>query len=274
MARDMWSEPESWDEEQARAVAATLDKRAAASDHVRLRKALMTLAGVQPGETIVDVGCGTGPLLLDLARAVGPTGHVIGIEPQPYLAAQARAKLAREGLTEIAEVRAGRAETLELPDACADACIAQTVLLHVSPTTFQRAQAEMVRVTRPGGRVVTLDQDMSTFVVDHPNPRLTDRILQANLRRYEQPWLGRQARGRALEAGLQEVEVHVIVQAETDPTGFLEDYAERTARGVAAIEAISADEAEAWVRQLRLQAGAGRFFASLNYYACIGRKPL
>ena len=273
MARDYWSDPEAWDEETARGSAAILDTRAAAPDQVRLRAALIALAGVQPGETVVEVGSGTGPLLVDLARVVGPTGRAIGIEPQAHLAALAREKLAREGLAEIAEVRAGRAEALELPDACADVCIAQTVLLHVPAAVLSRALAEMARVVKPGGRVLTLDQDMSTFVVDHPNMELTERIVHANLRRYENPWMGRQARRRLLEAGLRDVRVEVIVQAETDPASYLVGSAERTAQAVAELSAITADEANGWLRQLRELADTGRFFASLNYYAWVGRKP-
>src|SRR5215469_908324 len=123
MVRDIWAEPEAWDEETARGSAAVLDQRAAAPDQVRLRAALIALAGVRPGESAVEVGSGTGPLLVDLARTVGPNGRVIGIEPQPWLAALAREKLAREGLSEIAEVRAGRAEALELPGAFAEVCV-------------------------------------------------------------------------------------------------------------------------------------------------------
>ncbi|HEV2458657.1 MAG TPA: methyltransferase domain-containing protein [Ktedonobacterales bacterium] len=272
MARDMWAEPEAWDEETARGSAAILDARAAAPDQVRLRAALIALAGVGAGETVVEVGSGTGPLLVDLARTVGPTGRAIGIEPQAHLAALAREKLACEGLAEIAEVRAGRAEALELTDAFADVCIAQTVLLHVPATVLPRALAEMARAVKPGGRVLTLDQDMSTFVVDHPDTELTERIVRANLQRYEQPWMGRQARRRLMEAGLRDVRVEVIVQAETDPAGHLIGSAERTAQAVADIGAITADEAEGWLQQLREQVDAGHFFASLNYYACVGTK--
>ena len=113
---------------------------------------------------------------------------------------------------------------------------------------------------------------MSTLVVDHPDMELTERIVRANLQRYEQPWMGRQARRRMLEAGLRDVRVEVIVQAETDPAGHLIGSAERTAQAVAEIGAITADAAEGWLRQLREQADVGHFFASLNYYAWVGRK--
>jgi SAM-dependent methyltransferase len=211
--------------------------------------------------------------LLDLTQAVGPSGRVIGIEPQPQLAAQARAKLARLGLADRAEVRLGKAEALELPDALADVCVEQTVFLHLPSTTRERALAEMARVAKPQGRVLTLDQDMSTFVVDHPDTDLTERIVHANLRQYEAPWMGRQARRRLLDAGLVDVQVQVIVHAETDSAGFLVGSAERMARRVAEMGAISAGEVDEWLQQLRLLVEADRFFASLNYYVCVATKP-
>ena len=57
------------------------------------RDALEALA-VRPGETVFDVGCGTGKSLAALSRACGPQGRVVGIEQSPEMAAQARAHLA------------------------------------------------------------------------------------------------------------------------------------------------------------------------------------
>jgi ubiquinone/menaquinone biosynthesis C-methylase UbiE len=273
MTQDMWSRPEDWDAEQAHGQALILEHRAAAEDQVRLRAALIEMAQVAPGQTVLDVGTGTGPLLVDLALAVGPEGRAIGIEPQPHLAATARAHLEDHGMATWAEVRQGRAEALTLPDAVVDLCVAQTVFLHLTDETRTRALAEMIRVTKPGGQVLTVDQDISTFVIYHPDGQLTARLLRANLSNYEQPAMGRLARASFLDAGLHDVRVQVIVQAETDRAAFLVGSAERMARNVSARGGIASDEMERWLEQLNRVVESGRFFASLNYYACIGRKP-
>lgn len=272
MTQDMWSRPEEWDAEQARSSALILDQRATAKDQVRLRAALIEMAQVTAGQSVLDVGSGTGALLVDLARAVGPEGRAIGIEPQPHLATTARARLEEHEMATWSEVHQGRAETLPLTDAVVDLCVAQTVFLHLTVESRARVLAEMIRVTRPGGHVLTVDQDMSTFVVYHPDGQLTARMLQANLSNYEQPAMGRLARATFLDAGLQDVRVQVIVQAETGSADFLVGSSERMARGVAAHGGITTDELETWLEQLGRVVESGRFFASLNYYACIGRR--
>src|SRR5215472_4186237 len=113
----MWSRPEEWDAEQAHSSALILDQRAVAEDQARLRATLIGMAQVTAGQTVLDVGSGTGALLLDLARAVGREGRAIGIEPQPHLAATARAHLEEREMATWSEVHQGRAETLPLPDA-------------------------------------------------------------------------------------------------------------------------------------------------------------
>jgi ubiquinone/menaquinone biosynthesis C-methylase UbiE len=272
MTQDMWTRPEEWDAEQARSSALILEQRAAAEDQVRLRAVLIDLAQVQAGQTVLEVGSGTGPLLMDLARTVGLKGRAIGIEPQPHLAATARAHLESHGMAAWSEVRQGRAEALPLPDAAVDLCVAQTVFLHLTDETRTRALAEMIRVTKPGGHVLTVDQDMSTLVVAHPDRQLTAHLLQANLISYAQPAMGRLARATFLDAGLQDVRVQVIVQAETGPGAFLAGSCERMARGVAARGDITPDQLDRWLEQLEHAVQADRFFASLNYYACIGTK--
>ena len=273
MTQDMWSRPEEWDAELAHSSALILEHRAAAEDQVRLRAALIEMAEVAPGQTVLEVGSGTGALLVDLALVVGPGGRAIGIEPQPHLAAIAGAHLEAHGTANWSEVRQGRAEALTLPDAVVDLCVAQTVFLHLTDEIRARALAEMIRVTRPGGQVLTVDQDMSTFVINHPDRQLTARLLQANLSNYEQPAMGRMARARFLDAGLCDVRVQVIVQAESDRSAFLVGACERMARGAAARGGVTTDELDRWLEQLARVVESDRFFASLNYYACIGRRP-
>jgi hypothetical protein len=81
------------------------------------------------------------------------------------------------------------------------------------------------------------------------------------------------ARASFLDAGLHDVRVQVIVQAESGRSAFLVGACERMARGVAARGGITTDELERWLEQLGRVVESDRFFASLNYYACIGRTP-
>ncbi|HEX2297671.1 MAG TPA: methyltransferase domain-containing protein, partial [Pseudonocardiaceae bacterium] len=80
----------SWDGATAASWAAALDQRAAGDDQVRLRATMRELAALRPGDHAVELGCGTGALLAELARAVGSGGRVLGVEPQPEFAEAAR----------------------------------------------------------------------------------------------------------------------------------------------------------------------------------------
>src|SRR5437899_1101380 len=123
---DPFLAPEAWDDEDARMWAEVLEQRAVNPTQVELRARLAAAAGIGPGSTVVEVGCGTGALLADLALAVGPEGRAMGFEPQPLFADLARSRLTACGAGGWASVEGAVAEALPMPDGVADACVAQT----------------------------------------------------------------------------------------------------------------------------------------------------
>ncbi len=115
--------------------------------------ALRTLAP-WAGKTIVDLGCGTGYWL---ARYAEDAARVIGIEPDDLVRASAlRAVAAGPGRT-VPEVLAGSAEHTGLPDACADVVHAR--FAYFFPPGTDAGLAEVLRILRPGGRLLVVDND-------------------------------------------------------------------------------------------------------------------
>jgi demethylmenaquinone methyltransferase/2-methoxy-6-polyprenyl-1,4-benzoquinol methylase/phosphoethanolamine N-methyltransferase len=120
-----------------------------------LRQMTVALAGVAPGEMVLDAGCGTGELTMAARRAAGATGQVLGIDSSPEMIAVARRKAARAGLA--IDYRVAGVEALPFPDSTFDVVVNSMMMHHLSDDLKRRAVAEMKRVLRPRGRLLIVD---------------------------------------------------------------------------------------------------------------------
>jgi uncharacterized protein (DUF1330 family)/trans-aconitate methyltransferase len=102
-------------------------------------------AGIGIGDSVIDVGCGTGVLALAALDLVGPEGKVVGLDPNPDMLDVARSKSPR------IDWRAGRAEEIPFADANFDAAVSQFALMFFEDRA--KGLREMMRVLKPGGRL-------------------------------------------------------------------------------------------------------------------------
>jgi ubiquinone/menaquinone biosynthesis C-methylase UbiE len=120
-----------------------------------LQRMIVNRAQFQSGETVLDVGCGTGTLTLQAAALVGATGRVSGIDPGPKQIARARLKAARRGLP--IDFQVGVIEQLPFPDQSFDVVLS-TFVMHMLPDDLKRqGLLEIARVLKPGGRLLIVD---------------------------------------------------------------------------------------------------------------------
>ena len=119
------------------------------------RERLMELVDFSQFGAVLDVGCATGNLTLDIARHLSPGGNVVGIDAAPNMVAVARRKAGDLPV----EFRVALAEELPFDDGTFDA-VASTFFFHHLPLDLKRrAFAEAFRVLQPGGWIVTVDID-------------------------------------------------------------------------------------------------------------------
>lgn len=223
------------------------------------------------GASLLDVGCGTGDDVRALATMVGTSGRVVGTDVSEAMIAEARARSAGTNLP--VEFRTCDAHELDLPDASFDGVKVERVLQHVEKP--RRVLEEMIRVARPGARIVAIEPDWDTLVVDAPDRSLSRRILtfRSDNASHTGP-IGRQLAPLFTECGLAEVQaqgVNLILRnfVEANAVFALELWAGR------AVEAgvVTEPEADAWSRSLGDADAAGRFFAAVTGFLVVGRKP-
>jgi ubiquinone/menaquinone biosynthesis C-methylase UbiE len=119
------------------------------------RERLVRLARLEPGQSVLDIGCGTGSLAIAAKRRGGRSGTVEGIDASLAMVARARRKASKAGVD--VPFTSGVVEALPFPDGHFDAVLSTVMLHHLPREARQQCAREMRRVLKPGGRVLAVD---------------------------------------------------------------------------------------------------------------------
>lgn len=158
---------------------------------------------LRAGAHVLDVGCGLGGDAIDIAKRVGPTGRVVGVDCSEAMIVEARSLA---GTSESAVTfELGDVQNLPFTDATFDACRAERTLMHVPDSA--RAVSEMVRVTRPGGRVAVFDFDWDTHIIDSACNETTRKVTRSFSDAMKNGRIGRQLPRLFKQNGLVDVTV-------------------------------------------------------------------
>lgn len=233
-------------------------------DVVAFHAMVTALAPPLPGSSVLEVGCGVGATAVALGRAVGAMGTVIGLDPSPALVATAEA--AARGPVRF---QVGTIDALEFPEDEFDLVRLWARLPLDDPDA---AIGELVRVCRPGGRVVVVDADDASISVD-----VADRDLVATTlglaRRSRRERTGHELRGRLVRAGCQDAVASPYVYSMTslaDAAGFAPEFNRALP---SAVSAASDGVAEMWFAALERADRAGELLVSITAWAAAARKP-
>jgi len=232
-------------------------------------------AGVAAGARIVDVGCGPGAMLVELARRAGPTGEVVGVEPDAPSRAAAERAIAAEGMGAWARVVEGRGDDTGLAPGHWDVAMIRHVLFHVGPQA-PAVVAHAASLLRPGGHLYLVDTYGDAMAIAPAETELMQqsrRYAEFQRSRGNDPNIGLRLHALLLEARLELTDhrgmfniVPAVHAAHGGPLGAAQ--ATMLAAG-----AITDEEAHRWEEARRRVAAdpVARIFAPT--LIAVGRRP-
>lgn len=264
-----WSNPSKAGAAEVSQMAAFLEERSRSSDMQEVNAAVCKVLDPGPGDRILEVGCGSGVLCRMIAPYLQPNGHMVGLDISPHFLLEAKKHILQEDAGEYVTFECGAGESLPYSSAVFDGAFAARLLLHAQdPDAIVR---EMARVVKPGGRIVVMDWDFDSVVVDHPERELTRRLLHWRCdHQGGDNWSGRQLWRRMVVAGLQCLSVHPVITVVHGETDGLTQSLLRAAQVSRDGGAISANEFDTWVYKLKERIQERTFFASIVYFIVKG----
>ncbi|MBE0476702.1 MAG: methyltransferase domain-containing protein [Coriobacteriia bacterium] len=121
----------------------------------RNSRMIVDMAGIEPEDHVLDVGCGTGDLTLTAAKRVGESGSVRGIDASPEMIEVARRSAGRRGSRATFEV--ALIEELPYGDSTFDVVMNRLMMHHLPEDLKRKGFAEVLRVLKPGGLLLATD---------------------------------------------------------------------------------------------------------------------
>jgi len=252
-----------------KSTAQLLDLAYQGADVARRRRANFDAVAPAPGEEILDLGCGTGLLTAEMARAVGQQGQITGLDTSPDMLAAAQGRCSEFDHVDLVE---GSAFDMPVPDQQFDKAVSVQVFEYFADPA--PALTELHRVLRPGGRLVIGDTHWDTLAWHSDHPARMQRICKtwdAHLADRSVP----AALPPALRAcGFTPEHVQPVTFCDTilRPDGLavmmirlMQDFAIQSGETPEA-------EATAWAEEQHALAAEGRFFMSITHFIWVAHK--
>jgi ubiquinone/menaquinone biosynthesis C-methylase UbiE len=258
--------------EKAKNIVEFLEERAQYPDQIQVNYTLRDILNPQNGDHILEVGSGSGVLCRLMARNLSPGGRITGIDISPEIVKLSQEFAHKENLNDLITFEVGKASELIYPDGSFDGAFAARLMLYI--TNPLDVIAELARVVKSGGRIVLMDWDFETLVVDHSDRELTRRIFHwRNDHKDGNNWSGRQLFRLLKLRGLKEITVFPVVTIATDDNSSLTQSLWHAASGALEQGIITTKEHESWVSELKSSINNQQYFASIVYFIVRGLLP-
>ena len=240
------------------------------SNYLALVRNVLDLVGIQPGEVVLEVGGGSGVVVREVATLTTGANRIIDVDISPYLLREAASLAKRAGLADYITFQEGHAEAIPLADNSVDVALSFTVM---EEGDADRMLAELVRVTRPGGRVAAIVR-----AVDMPS--WVNLPISAAIRaKADQPGM---ASGGAAAAGCADTSLYrrFLAAGLTRLTCFpqftvlgAEEVSRITIIKQRIIASLTEEEASEWRSAVARAEADGTFFIASSHHCAVGTKP-
>lgn len=244
-----------------------LDEASADESFQAYKQHSFALLELELGQRVLDVGCGTGEDARAMAQRVAPGGRVVAVDGSQNMIDTARRRA--ESREMAVEFQVADVHQLPFADDSFDASRADRIFMHLEAPP--RALAEMMRVTKPGGRVLIYEVDFETLTVDLPDRLLTRKIVNTWCDGFRNGWLGRHIPALFREAGLQDVRITPATLWLRYPVA-MQMIGPATVERACAAGFLTPAEGESWLRQVQERHEAGLLFCTLTGFLVLGRK--
>jgi ubiquinone/menaquinone biosynthesis C-methylase UbiE len=231
------------------------------------------LMRIEPGHSVLDVGCGPGTDTIPLAQLVGDTGQVVGVDYDEAMIAEADQRAKEAGVSPWVVHRHADATALPFESATFDSSRSERLFQHLPDP--EPALSEMIRVTRSGGWVVVLDTDFNTLSLDTAEVEIEQRLKSYRLEHHvHNAFAGRQLYRLFKQQGLVDVSVEMCPIYGTDYAVVREGaMLDEVEEGALAAGWVTSDELRRWRTSLEQADAQGVHFGSVNQTMVAGRKP-
>lgn len=233
------------------------------------RRTMLRHLRLEATSRVLEAGSGPGTALSDLLEWVGPSGQIVGLDPTRALVAAAETR-ARAAGTRQATYAVGDIRQIAQPDNSFDAAFCDKILVHVGPPS--QAVAELVRVTRGGGRVGVVEW-YSQGMVMAADYVLTRRVLDGSAPAGAlNPLVPLELEQLFAHAGLGRIDAGSVIAETGRYLPSLKMMLKRRAEQAIELDAISSEAGAAWLQELDAREARGEFYWAAIVRWAVGTK--
>ena len=239
------------------------------SNYLAMVKNVLDAVAIQPNEVVLEVGGGSGVVLREIARRSAGANRIIDIDISPYLLREAEALTRQTGIANQISFQEGHAEALPLADSSVDVALSLTVM---EEGNADRMLAELLRVTRPGGRIAAIVRSLDM-------PPWTNAPLSQSVRaKVDIPGRGDVAAAGCADASLYQrfrraglVGLTCFSQLASLDASQVSRIAVMKQRILASL---TAEESAQWEAAVAQAEAEGTFFIAMPHHCAVGIKPM